>query len=210
MDIGKLIQKLRPDLRYLGQYYSRVQMGGKEGINMEYFTDQLISFIHKLLLTKVGVVGDKDLFPTLSIENVKDILEAITKARGEIKYAVLPQLPLEIAAVELTLKTHNQTEKVIKHNTEPNGKKEQQAVNSAPLKSDFWFKLLDTVKQDNFSVAGLLRSCHLKGMDDKNLIIETKYTFHKEKLEQENVRLLLEKACKDITGKTISVSIVLQ
>jgi len=76
--------------------------------------------------------------------------------------------------------------------------------------NSIWKELIEKVKTQNFSIAGVLRGCAISRYDSKELVIETKYTFHKEKLEEKKIQELLEKVAKEITGKSIHVSVVLQ
>ncbi|OGH21542.1 MAG: DNA polymerase III, subunit gamma and tau [Candidatus Levybacteria bacterium RIFCSPLOWO2_01_FULL_38_13] len=71
------------------------------GMDMKYLSEQIISRIHEFLLEKVGVSKEKsDLSESLEITKIKELAEIFTLANSKIKYAVLPQLPLELAIIE--------------------------------------------------------------------------------------------------------------
>jgi DNA polymerase III subunit gamma/tau len=72
-----------------------------------------------------------------------------------------------------------------------------------------WDDVLRAVKPMNHSVEALLKGCRPLGMDGKFLVIQAFYKFHKEKLEEQKARSILEKALKDIFGQTIVVKCVL-
>src|SRR3989344_3073936 len=85
----------------------------KQGVDMKYFIEKLVSELHSILLRKVGaesiLPGDSEvtpgrwpngLLPGVTVEELKSLIELFTKAYGELKYAVLPQLPLELAVIE--------------------------------------------------------------------------------------------------------------
>ncbi|PJA00212.1 MAG: hypothetical protein COX78_00835, partial [Candidatus Levybacteria bacterium CG_4_10_14_0_2_um_filter_35_8] len=63
---------------------------------------------------------------------------------------------------------------------------------------------------NNHSVAGVLRGVSLKSWEKDKVIIETRFKFHKEKLEETKARLLIEKVCEEISGGKTSVSIQLK
>jgi hypothetical protein len=59
-------------------------------------------------------------------------------------------------------------------------------------------------------VAGVLHSCTLKSYDGKSFAIESRYKFHKEKLEEAKSRKILEDCLKELTGKKLKISISLK
>jgi DNA polymerase III gamma/tau subunit len=75
----------------------------EQGVDMKYFIEQLINTLHSFLLHKVGVESKEEfsIFNfQFSIEETKRLVELLAKAHAELKYAVLPQIPLELAIVE--------------------------------------------------------------------------------------------------------------
>jgi hypothetical protein len=71
-----------------------------------------------------------------------------------------------------------------------------------------WSDLLGRISPKNISIAGLLRSAKPKEIHDKFLTIEVFYKFHKEQLEQEARRHVVEEEIKKLWGP-ISVRCVL-
>lgn len=71
-----------------------------------------------------------------------------------------------------------------------------------------WSDLLGRIGPKNNSIAGLLRSAKPKEIHDKFLTIEVFYKFHKEQLEQEARRQVVEEEIKKLWGP-ISVKCVL-
>ncbi|MFH1833327.1 MAG: DNA polymerase III subunit gamma/tau [Candidatus Levyibacteriota bacterium] len=211
----------------------------KEGIDVKYFISEMISQLHLNLLSKVGVENNLGLVTyNLELNEIKSLIEILAKAYGEIKYAVLPQLPLEIAIVEWGIQaqknaeqnaekreTNNQNQDVQSQRSLASGsasfrdkKVEKEEVLSNPAinqpgifdEKNVLKQLIDLVKPYNHSVAGVLRGCTLKSFDGKNLAIEAGYKFHKERLEERKTRDIIEKVCKQIIGSPIDVSISLK
>ena len=71
-------------------------------------------------------------------------------------------------------------------------------------------ELIDKVKSKNQSIAGCLRGCSVQEVKDGKLVIETKFKFHKEKLEENDAKKLIEDALAEITGKDTVISFVLK
>lgn len=68
----------------------------EQGSDIKYFLQQLIEQLHAGLLTQIAA-DDKN---ELNLEEMKELFALLTKAYGEMKYAVLAQLPLELAVIE--------------------------------------------------------------------------------------------------------------
>lgn len=186
-----------------------------EGVEMEYFLKELIRILHEHLLYKIGIT-DRPMAEKLEIEDTKKLIELLSKAYLELKYAVLPQLPLEMAIVEwrnwdLPSFTNVQETIVSKsrlHDSPP--KVTQQNIGTYSKNGALWNALIDKVKTYNHSIAGVLRGCSIKSYDDKSLIIETSFKFHKERLEEIKTHEILEKTCKEITKKNVRIEVLLK
>jgi DNA polymerase-3 subunit gamma/tau len=200
----------------------------EQGVDIKYFMEQLISELHQMLLVEVGVnVSQKSEVRSLKleIEDIKQLVEFLAKAHTGFKYAVLPQLPLELAIIEW-----QQAQESVTHlSSRPSMKGERRDLShqslgagdsSTPIESGLgmtnkgneqvWSELINKVKIYNHSIAGVLRGCSLKSYDKDKLIIEAGFKFHKERLEEEKTRAIIEKVCEEIAGKQISVSVVLK
>jgi len=193
------------------------------GVDVRYFLEQLIGRLHLILLEKVGA-GEKDsASPALEIYEIKILVDLFSKAYLDTKYAVLEQLPLELAIVEWTedrvtdftrvggdvqqaLEEKNKTQVSLSENqTMEEGKDKT----SSSLEN-FWKDLIDKVKPLNHSVAGVLRGCSIKSYTDEKLTIETSYKFHKERLEEEKTRRIIEGMASEIAGNKVSVYVSLR
>jgi len=71
---------------------------GKQGIDMKYFLQSLIENLHRELISQLESHGSEYL--NLDINEIKNLFVLLSKAYQEVKYAVLPQLPLELAIIE--------------------------------------------------------------------------------------------------------------
>ncbi len=238
----------------------RIEQVVAEGVDIKTFTEQLFDTLHSLLLVKVGVLQSSESRiqnAELPIEQIKVLLDLLGRVIQEMKYAVVPQLPLELAIIDYT--TLHETEKVEVTETtkvtiskpssngvtvasmrkqlgdlarvkalygeEKIATDEQKAGDVKPSidllqtsnteitaewLGSFWQALIGEMKKHNHTIAGVLRGCMIKQFDKKTLVIETAYTFHKERLDQAKTRAILEEACKVLTGNTIKVEVVLK
>jgi DNA polymerase III subunit gamma/tau len=77
-----------------------------EGVEMGHFMNGLIETLHNSLLFKAGVdvaAGSSALTIDslkLEIPEMKKLIQLLSEAKNELKYAVLPQIPLELVIVE--------------------------------------------------------------------------------------------------------------
>lgn len=91
----------------------------KHGVDMKYFLQQMMEFLHEKLLEQAGIgekIKDSHFAQTspklrpaskaprdkqeFTIQEIKILFELLSRVYAEMKTAVLPQLPLEIAIIE--------------------------------------------------------------------------------------------------------------
>ena len=174
-----------------------------QGVDMKYFMEQLINELHSFLLYKLGIKNEKEFTVNnlqLTINDIKQLVELLSKAIGELKYAVLPQLPLELAIVEWSVAALRSPSQLGGSSAAPH----QDGLDT------FWKELIDKVKAQNQSAAGVLRGCSIKSYNDKELVLETGFKFHKERLDEPNAKELVKKVVSEIAGKEVTVSILLK
>ena len=185
------------------------QMEELEGEGVE-----VVSLISKLLLAlqvrlRKGVENQEG----WSRSTVR-LTRKLVKVVPRVKISPLPLLPLEMVLVEAALRN----QKTGIRNQDTNGVVEVVMAKELPAerktKMDFdqvvsgWPELLARLQPRNHSVAGLLRSAKPKELMDKFLTIEVFYKFHKDQLEQEARRRIIEEEIAKLWGP-ISVRCVL-
>src|SRR3989344_2554681 len=202
------------------------------GVDMKYFLEKLMLKLHELLLVKVGVSGEQSGMDILSIEDIRMLMDLLTNAYSKLKYSVLPQLPLEIAIIEWS--TQHQSSVTLPHtagdarndllqsrqnprslserrqsekkNFENKSKSAFSSPSDGQSNNTLWHELINKVKSQNHSIAGVLRGCSLKSYNEKKFVIEARFKFHKEKLDEKKSKEIIEKALFQIGGKRIPVS----
>ena len=193
----------------------------EQGADIKYFLEQLISELHQMLLVEVGAIEKskiKNQKSKISVEEIKKLVELLSRAYGELKYAVLPQMPLELAIIQWQTQNHaeqyaeprgNQIQRSSAYSSasfSDKTKKEKEVNGNAQI----WQELINKVKAYNHSIAGLLRGCRLKSYDDKEIVIEAGFKFHKERLDEKKTMAIIEKVCEEIRGEPVAVSVILK
>jgi len=75
---------------------------------------------------------------------------------------------------------------------------------------DLWQSLIKTFEHNNFALLTLLKSCKLDSLDNGIAKVLVYYSFHKEQLEQNKNKELLNQAAKEIFGVDLQFTFVLQ
>ncbi len=212
-----------------------------EGIDIGHFMQNLIESLHNSLLLKAEVQNLSERLgfvaqTSLEMGEVKKLIELLSKAYGELKYAVLPQIPLELVIVEWglqtkinadvktdehrspvqrqsVLKSASISDKTIVSEKEAEVKTPiivQQDIHKYSENDALWNALIDKVKAYNHSIAGVLRGCRIKSYDNKSLILETNFKFHKDKLSESKTQEILNKIIKDVTKKNVRIEVIMK
>lgn len=244
----------------------------EQGVDIRYFIQQVIETLHQKLLSESGVMSQESGVTAikLSLVEIRMLIGLLSRASSEVKYAVLPQLPLEMVIIEWCggAKVPEEPKEQEEPKTSPgrhtspiasmqtNKTAFQDEVTLASLRKQvgtiakiralygegtksakpvkmqtndgielmhapageiteewqdlFWRNIIAEMKQYNHTVAGLLRGCTIKSYDKKQLIIQTSYKFHKERLDEMKTREALLKVCKLLTGNDVEVAVELK
>jgi DNA polymerase III gamma/tau subunit len=140
-----------------------------QGVDAKYFIQQTTEELHRMLLNQLGVKGQesrvKDV--SLTIDEIKVLVELMSKAFQETKFAVVPQLPLELAIIEwCTSEGTNETE-------EPNETKvnvRAQGVTVSSLR-----KQVGTLKKVQ-ALYGTPKKVKEEGVEIKTTTVELEHT----------------------------------
>lgn len=209
-----------------------VQMGG----NLRVYTTQLLELLRGILLGKLGLSSEWETVVTeaqkltekLEIEEIKGLIEIFSKAALELKEAIIPQLPLELAVVEWCGNGGGIGESVrqsadfdgdVKDPTPPSeaisqAKRSPKAPTSAdsPNLAEIqarWKELLLAVRPRNYSIEAFLRAARPVNFDNNNLVIEVFYQFHRDKLDSEKCRSIVEEVASEMFGAPIKMKYTL-
>lgn len=78
------------------------------------------------------------------------------------------------------------------------------------VSDNFFASLLDALKKDNHSVAGILRGCKLFSLGEEEVKFETKYKFHKDKLSEDKNLKIIEKRAAELLKRNVRVFVELK
>lgn len=98
---------------------SKINQLLEEGIDLEHFSKDLIEFLRKILLLKIGTDEKKLLWylddigkdkiqkltKAISLDGLVGIIEEFVRAHQSLSSAEIPQLPLELAVIKVCLKS---------------------------------------------------------------------------------------------------------
>jgi len=209
----------------------------QKGTDFKILTERIAQGLHEMLLSGSSEFQAREL---------RELLNLVNNSYRDIKFSVLPQIPLELVVVEFCLKqrtedspadsfqsgsrtneirrekqntdirsqkTEDKTQKIDKTPSsvlrDPSSIISHQSSGnmfSANAKSDnFMAALIDAVKKDNHSIAGILRGCRLTEIADGRVQFETKYKFHKDKLSEAKANSVLDMRASEILKEKVRV-----
>lgn len=189
----------------------------KKGTNLKVYTTKILEMLRKTMISKI--MGEKDTGEFSgkfkSAEELIALTELFSEAVKQIPTAVIPQLPLEIAVVKWCVgdsqaiesggrKLEVRNEKL---DEDVRGEKKSVPASHIPHPTsnleEEWREIMRLIKLQNHSAEALLRATKPRQFDGKILEIEVFYEFHKERLEKEPYRTLIESVGTEVFGKNI-------
>ncbi len=197
-------------------------LGMVEGLGPEeFFSNMSVEFVAKLVDSGVSIRGFVERcisylrHKMLSGEDVIGMIEKLEEVYVKTKNTAVEQLPLEIFVIENTKISTNPKSQILNPKEENKEeivveiKEEVTEVSSGPViipRSDYglddvlgrWAEVMRVIKPINHSVEALLRSTRPVDFDGERLTLEVFYKFHKDKLESEKCRQIVEAAVSSV------------
>jgi len=136
------------------------------------------------------------------------LIVGLAEVGGKLKQALEPFLLIELALLEEVGSVPSITPSVVDVKEVVEVKKAEKmtkpketviGVQVSKIK-DEWGSLIDNLRTKNHSVAGLLRSARPMDVDGDCLDVEVFYQFHKDQLEQEVRRVMVEEGASALWG----------
>lgn len=189
------------------------------GVDFKVVFERLVDHLRGILMMRNGIESDEKDVEGLNIDDIKTLLELANEAYGELKFSIIPQLPLELMSVKFCIIDAKQGQENRGEIESKNLKVEVGSLNlerkdetptSIPkLQSpdDILKRLIETINKVNKPAAALLRSCKEVIVGDDVLTIVTPFPIHADRLKSEKVLPDLKDAVEDVIGKPIDVSI---
>lgn len=189
----------------LGEIHDFSSKGGR----IKDLIEAISLVLREALLAKVGIGEDK--LTNIAKDDLINLLELITKASTETNYALIEELPLEIAVIKWCAVGEGR-EPEVKIGAKPaevtktDIKEFKKTVKEfGEVSEEVWKNILAKVKPINTSIEALLRAARPIGYDGKNLTLGVFYRFHKERLEDGRHRKILEDVVASVFGSPVRV-----
>lgn len=221
--IGTLKEFLVADLlKFLSQRQTKeailwIGKAVEKGANLRVLTEEVLKILRENLLAKYGVemeIDEQNQVKGFTEQDLRILIDLFSRAALELKNAVIPQLPLELAVIEWGEICSSQSP------TPKKQEREEEVVNTSQSSSDFnipndeevlakWSQVLEKVKPMNHSVQAFLKASRPVGFQNDCLVLEVFYKFHKDQLENGKSRKIVEDACAQVFGRPIKVKFIL-
>ncbi len=203
----------------------KIEAAVEAGLTVKNIFTLLISRLRKGLLAKLGLPQEDVKY--FSKEQLINLISLFEDASLKVDGSVIEQVPLEIAVVKwCTQKEDNYGQKQSlkgKVESDKAGRKEglktfseeisknkiSQNAKGSLFNEEVWFKILASIKPRNPSTEALLRASKPLSYDGKILILGVYYRFHKEHLESDPHRRILEDTVQKVLGNFVKVRCVL-
>lgn len=201
----------------------------ESGIPLKTYTREILTILRNALLAEIGIGGEK--VEGFDKKELIDLIHLISETRMRIPESLIEELPLELAVIEwcgkqeIEIETEqekieSEQEKIKpekrkmdkKKEKKPQIKKKKVKIESRKIKKvsdEVWHKILMTIKPLNMSIEALLRAARPIGFDGKYLTLSVFYQFHKERLEEEVHKRVLEDVAEKIFGLPVRIKCTL-
>lgn len=169
-----------------------------QGLNISQFIIQAVERLRQILLFRLGVEKEvEDIKAIADLEKLKKLIWRLLQAGRELKGAVIESLPLELAVIEWSQPAEA---RIVPEKTPT---KAEKIKLESVLKR--WNEVLLAVRPHNHSLEALLRATKPAGFDGKCLALEVFYKFHKERLEEERYRGMVEEVISKVLCQPITI-----
>ncbi len=213
----------------------------EKGIDLPVFTEGLVFYIRDILLVQIGqenLVSDEEktleglklLANKLNQTHIIKLIDIFTKAQLDFRYAVTPQLPLEIAVLTLLkskteqvepeelkkkeikvdeshhlvshseLVSESSSEISKKSNTPVSQVKESEKVKNLVTN---WALVTQKISDINSSLSSIIKNAKPVDIEKNKVTLEVYYSFHKERVESVRNRQVIESVLAEFIGECI-------
>lgn len=217
------------------------------GTNLDQFALDLIEILRAIMIMRLGQkdlrfsdLDDsskkklKELAEKFSSGETIHMMETIMRRRLEMKQSPIPQLPLELMAIELTGEysspvSNNEKPAVPEKKIETKKIKidapavKKIAIEETPVKpaeietaapstiafadiQNCWPELINKLSEENHSLTFVLKMAELKNWDGQYLTFTVPYSFHKEKIDDKKSKTAIENCLKELLKERIIIS----
>lgn len=204
-----------------------------DGVDLKKFVSDTVDVMRLVLLKKINpamtsVVGQElseeneaklvGLSQNFELDKIIKMIEKMIEARKNIDTNFITQLPIEIAIVEIC---NNPGKLDVKIPKEEIVVKKEASTFSPPPSSNAspeikkkeisakWHEVLAKIKKHNHSLSFILRVCEPRSISGNQVCLAFKYKFHKERIDEHNIKQIIEKVLQEVYGKNLIVEAIL-
>lgn len=223
------------------------------GISLKNFLNDLVELLRKMILSKLNdslstllgldlsekiEIKISELNRQFSLNDLVKITEEFMSVSKELSSALIAQLPLELAIINLCqgaeIKIKNDivseikkekiveveaaeetkekieemevkeiiVEKIIK--TDKNISSSKTIISVSDIESH-WSEFITKLKPHNHSLFSVLQSCKVNAVDGQMVCLSFKYKFHKDRLDNPDMKKIVEEVLRDIFQTDLKV-----
>ena len=184
------------------------------GVNVRQLGVDIVERLREVLMVKLGIKDGDDIKKIEDVASLKSFIELFHKAVKGIKGAVVESLPLELAVVEWgevvgKSGVREMVEEVKEEEKETPKLRAKSGKISLESVLGKWTEVLTAMRPHNHSLEALLKATKPSGFDGRFLVLEVFYKFHKERLEADRYRQIVEQVVSEVLGESIGVRFLL-
>lgn len=197
----------------------------ENGANLKVYCQNLLELLRQGLLSSLDISEKEqnenaETLKTLEqfkTNEFEQLINLFSIAGRDLKDALIPQLPLELAVISYCLTDKKpveaKTEEVVIVETsreeEPRQAVEVPDIASIGPIQHRWQEILLGVRPKNHSVEALLRATRPISYVEDVLTLEVFYKFHKDQLETEKCRSIVEEVTSHLIGRPVKLKCIL-
>ena len=187
-----------------------------KGMDVSKFIIKILEKLRQVLLKKWSVeIEGEDIVELKDVNKIRNLARLFDKAGQEVRYSMIEILPLELAVMEwaggevdsdedFEEETGKETVDLKTDKSKIKYSKNQGKLNIKQVE-DRWTEVLAAMKPHNHSLEALLKATKPTGFDGKFLMLEVFYKFHKERLETDRYRQIVEEVASQVLSAPVSI-----
>ncbi len=191
-----------------------VQEAVEAGMDMQYFLQTSMYLVRDSLLAEHGLGNEGD----LHVPDAVRLIKMMDQTLRSLLSSSTPDLLVELLVLEWcgtgsSAGTDGEDEEEEEVEESSSDGQDQTAVSgtisgSSQGPGELWESVVKGLGK-SYSLEALLSSARLEEVGDRGIVVSVAYEFHKEQLESERYRRILEEMVEKVYGRKLGISVVL-
>jgi len=168
----------------------------------------------ELAITEINIADEEPMAGSLTNKAAEDynskIKEPIKKIADKVSESVKQShnfIKKSIGLEEKEGVKENKREEISKNSIEI---AKSSGIIALDVVRDEWCDILEEIKPRNHSLTAFLKTCQPVGVEGNQIIISCKYSFHKDKLQKAENRLIIEETMENLLKAKVAVKFISQ